>query len=141
MYNTCGQRLLAYLQLQLGIRDQLVLLLDQSLGGQHEAATMPHVFPLEQLAGLVVAVGQMLQWKDAWRVIDAQDQGELRQGGGRSPLGESLYLCHAVTRAKLDAYEATLDQALEVAALLEQLQRASTEEQLVHVHGILDEGA
>lgn len=47
-----------------------------------------------------------------------------------------------MSSAELHPHKATLDKALEVCAQLQQqLQRTSTEEELVQIHGISDKGA
>lgn len=133
------------LQLQLGIREQFVLLLHQALRRQLEVAALPHELPLEQLTWLVVTVGQVLQVKDAWIVIDAKNQRwfhRQRRRRRRSPFAQSLNLSHAVSSTELHPHKATLDPALKVRALLQQqLQRASTEEELVQIHGIIGKGS
>lgn len=62
------------MQLQLGIRELFVLLLYKALRGHLKVTALPHELPLEQLTWLVITVGQVLQGKDAWNVIDAENQ-------------------------------------------------------------------
>lgn len=121
---------------QIGVDQGLMLLLDDALGGQLEVAALPNVTPFEQLAPLVVRVGQLRQRIDAWIAVSAQDQREL---AARLPLDDALDLCHTMAVLQANAHEAAPDQPLEVRQLRQQLQSAPREEQFAQIARIVQE--
>lgn len=109
------------LQTEIGVDQGLMLLLDSALDGQLEVAALPNLPPFEQLAPLVVRVGQLRQRIDARIAVSAQDKFDI---AARLRVDGAQDLAQTMAVLQANAHEASPDERLEVRQLRQQLQSA-----------------